>query len=278
MTGIDFQYLALLRQILNTGNDRTDRTGTGTRSLFGPQLRMNLQDGFPLLTTKKVNFKPIVGELLWFLKGSTNVKPLQEQGIHIWDDWADEDGELGPIYGKQWRSWPRLYLGDIDQIQGVVDSLGNDPFSRRHIVSAWNVAELSEMALAPCHCFFQFYVEEDQMATLGQYRHKLSCHMYQRSADVFLGVPFNIASYALLTHMMAQVCYLGVGDLVISFGDVHIYRNHFSQVVEQLSRNPRKLPTLELSPRCLEIDEFTMGDIQLKDYNPYPAIKAPIAV
>ncbi|MDP1732442.1 MAG: thymidylate synthase [Devosia sp.] len=261
-------YLQLLSDVLANGTDRPDRTGTGTRSLFGHQLRFDLSEGFPLLTTKKLHLKSIVYELLWFLRGETNVRWLQERGVRIWDEWADENGDLGPVYGSQWRSWPDGKGGTIDQIANVVRSIKTKPESRRHIVTAWNPAEVDEMALPPCHCLFQFYVAGG----------KLSCQLYQRSADLFLGVPFNIASYALLTHMMAQVTGLEAGDLVHSFGDVHLYVNHFEQARLQLGRRPKPLPRLTINPDRRSIFEFEFEDFQIPGYDPYPGIKAEIAV
>ncbi len=262
------QYLDLLRLIMETGVDRGDRTGTGTRSIFGHQMRFDLGAGFPLLTTKKVHLKSIIYELLWFLRGETNVRWLQERGVSIWDEWADADGELGPVYGSQWRSWPDGKGGAIDQIAGVVQSITTKPESRRHIVSAWNPAEVDEMALPPCHCLFQFYVAKG----------RLSCQLYQRSADVFLGVPFNIASYALLTMMVAQVTGLEPGEFVHSFGDVHLYSNHVEQAQEQLRRVPRPLPRMTLNPQQTSLFAFEYEDFMLTGYDPHPLIKAPIAV
>ena len=261
-------YLDLLRDVIEHGSDKADRTGTGTRSVFGRQMRFDLRDGFPLVTTKKLHLRSIVHELLWFLKGETNVAYLRDHKVSIWDEWADADGELGPVYGKQWRRWATADGREIDQIRWVVDEIRRNPDSRRLIVSAWNVADLPDMALMPCHTMFQFYVTDG----------KLSCQLYQRSGDLFLGVPFNIASYALLTHMVAQVCDLGVGDFVHTLGDAHIYANHFDQVREQLSRDPRPLPTLRLNPEVKDLFGFAYDDIAIDSYDPHPAIKAPVAV
>lgn len=262
------QYLQLLQHILDNGSTKTDRTGTGTISCFGYQMRFDLQKGFPLVTTKKVHLKSIIYELLWFLKGETNIAYLKENKVSIWDEWADENGDLGPVYGKQWRSWQGADGKVYDQIQDVIKQIKNNPDSRRIIVSAWNVGELQEMALMPCHTMFQFYVADG----------KLSCQLYQRSADVFLGVPFNIASYALLTMMIAQVCDLQPGDFVHTFGDVHIYNNHLEQVKLQLSREPYELPVMKLNPAVKNIFDFKFEDFTLENYQCHPAIKAPVAV
>jgi thymidylate synthase len=262
------QYLTLLSDILERGTDKSDRTGTGTRSIFGYQMRFNLSQGFPLVTTKKLHLKSIIYELLWFIRGETNVRWLQERGVTIWDEWADENGDLGPVYGSQWRSWPAPDGRHIDQLQAVIEQIKAKPDSRRHIVSAWNPAEVDNMALPPCHAMFQFYVADG----------KLSCQLYQRSADTFLGVPFNIASYALLTHMVAQVTGLGVGDFVHTLGDAHVYANHFEQARLQLTREPRRLPRLVMNPERKRIEDFVFEDFVFEGYDPHPGIKAPIAV
>ena len=262
------QYETLLAHIRANGTAKTDRTGTGTVSIFGAQLRFNLSEGFPLITTKKVHLRSIIHELLWFIKGETNIAYLKENGVSIWDEWANENGDLGPVYGKQWRNWPSADGKTIDQLKQVIETLKSNPDSRRIIVSAWNVSELDQMALMPCHAFFQFYVANN----------KLSCQLYQRSADMFLGVPFNIASYALLTMMIAQVCKLELGDFVHTFGDAHIYNNHFEQVELQLSRTPKPYPQMQINPSKLSIDDFVYDDFKLINYDPYPAIKAPVAV
>jgi thymidylate synthase len=261
-------YLDLMQHVLDHGTLKSDRTGTGTTSVFGYQMRFNLEDGFPLVTTKKCHMKSIIHELLWFLQGETNIKYLKENGVKIWDEWADENGNLGPVYGKQWRSWATVDGRVIDQIKIAVDQIKKNPDSRRIIVSAWNVGELDQMALAPCHAFFQFYVANG----------KLSCQLYQRSADIFLGVPFNIASYALLTMMMAQVCGLKAGDFVHTFGDAHLYSNHMEQTQLQLSREPRPLPIMKINPEVKDIFSFKFEDFTLEGYDPHPAIKAPVAI
>ncbi|QNP41245.1 thymidylate synthase [Lysobacter solisilvae (ex Woo and Kim 2020)] len=262
------QYLDLLRHVLEHGSEKADRTGTGTRSVFGWQMRFDLAQGFPLVTTKKLHLRSIVHELLWFLQGETNIAYLKDNKVSIWDEWADANGELGPVYGKQWRRWAAADGGEIDQIRWVVEEIKRNPDSRRLIVSAWNVADLPKMALMPCHTMFQFYVADG----------KLSCQLYQRSGDIFLGVPFNIASYALLTHMVAQVCGLGVGDFVHTLGDAHLYSNHYEQAREQLSREPRPLPRLKLNESVRDIFGFSYDDIAIEGYEPAPAIKAPVAV
>lgn len=262
------QYLDLLERVLTTGTEKPDRTGTGTRSVFGHQMRFDLNAGFPAVTTKKLHMRSVVTELLWFLRGSTNAGWLRDRGVRIWDEWAGPDGELGPVYGYQWRSWPTPDGGHVDQITQVIDSIRHNPDSRRHVVSAWNVADLDQMALPPCHTLFQFYVADG----------RLSCQLYQRSGDIFLGVPFNIASYALLTHMVAQVCDLEPGEFIHTLGDAHLYVNHLDQAELQLGREPRALPTLRLNPDRRHIDEFDYDDIELVGYEPHPAIKAPIAV
>lgn len=271
------QYHQLLRHILDNGVQKDDRTGTGTISWFGYQMRFNLAEGFPLVTTKKVHLKSIIHELLWFLQGATNIAYLKEAGVSIWDEWADENGELGPVYGKQWRSWEGADGSVTDQIADLVAQIKKNPDSRRLIVSAWNVADLPKMALMPCHTLFQFYVTPPDAAK-GEEKGRLSCQLYQRSADVFLGVPFNIASYALLTMMIAQVCDLAPGDFVHTFGDVHIYTNHLEQVTLQLSREPFPLPTMKLNPAVTSIFDFTYQDFTLENYQCHPAIKAPVAV
>ena len=261
-------YLDLLRQVLEQGSFRDDRTGTGTYSLFGAQLRFPLQDSFPLLTTKKLHLRSIIHELLWFLQGDTNIRYLKDNNVRIWDEWADENGDLGRVYGAQWRSWRKPEGGQVDQIAQVIDSIRNSPDSRRHIVCAWNPGELEQMALPPCHALFQFYVDDT----------KLSCQLYQRSADIFLGVPFNIASYALLTMMIAQVCQLQAHEFVHTFGDLHLYANHVEQAREQLTREPRPAPRMHINPERTRIEDFRFEDFQLINYDPHPPIKAPIAV
>lgn len=262
------QYHELCQHILEHGTNKGDRTGTSTVSEFGYQMRFDLQQGFPMITTKKLHIKSIVHELLWFLKGDTNVRYLQDNGVRIWNEWADEDGNLGPVYGHQWRSWPAPDGGTIDQVKELIAEIKSNPNSRRLIISAWNVADIPKMALAPCHCLFQFYVSEG----------KLSCQLYQRSADVFLGVPFNIASYALLTMMIAQVCQLELGDFVHTFGDVHIYKNHLEQVNLQLSRELKPLPTIKINPDVKSIFDFTFEDFELLNYDPHPHIKGEVSV
>ena len=261
-------YLQLLQTLLDQGATKTDRTNTGTRSLFGYQMRFDLSKGFPIVTTKKLHLKSIIHELLWFLAGDTNIKYLQDNGVRIWNEWADENGDLGPVYGYQWRSWPTADGRKVDQIKSTIQQIKETPDSRRIIVNSWNVGEIENMALPPCHCLFQFYVADN----------KLSCQLYQRSADVFLGVPFNIASYALLTMMMAQVCDLEVGDFVHTFGDAHLYSNHIEQAKEQVSRTPYSLPTMKINPDIKNIFEFTYDDFELTDYQAHPHIKAPVAV
>ena len=262
------QYLDLLQHVLDHGTEREDRTGTGTVGVFGYQMRFDLSDGFPALTTKKLHLRSIIHELLWFLRGETNIKYLKDNGVSIWDEWADENGDLGPVYGSQWRSWPDGKGGTIDQIANVVKEIKDNPYSRRLMVTAWNPAEIKDMALPPCHCLFQFYVDNG----------RLSCQLYQRSADIFLGVPFNIASYALLTMMMAQVCGLQAGDFVHTFGDAHIYKNHLDQVRLQLSREPRPLPVMRINPDVKDIFGFRYEDFALENYNPHPHIKGEVSV
>ncbi len=262
------QYLDLLQHIIDNGHEKSDRTGTGTISCFGYQMRFDLNEGFPVLTTKKLHLKSIIHELLWFIQGDTNIKYLKENGVRIWDAWADENGDLGPVYGYQWRSWPNPDGTSTDQIKKLIDSLTNNPDSRRHIVSAWNPSFIDDMALPPCHCLFQFYVADG----------KLSCQLYQRSADTFLGVPFNIASYALFTYMLAQVCGLQPGEFIHTFGDVHLYNNHLEQAREQLTRAPRKLPTMKINPNVKDLFDFTFEDFELVDYDPLPHIKAAVSV
>ncbi len=262
------QYLDLMQHVLDHGTQKHDRTGTGTISVFGYQMRFNLQDGFPMVTTKKLHLKSIIHELIWFLSGNTNIKYLKDNGVRIWDEWADADGNLGPVYGSQWRSWPKPNGEKIDQITQIIHTIKNNPDSRRIIVSAWNVAEIENMALPPCHAFFQFYVADG----------KLSCQLYQRSADIFLGVPFNIASYALLTMMVAQVCNLGYGDFVHTLGDAHLYNNHIEQANLQLSRDPKALPKMKINPAVKNIFDFKFEDFSLEDYDPHPHIKGIVAV
>jgi len=262
------QYLDLLEHVMENGVDRMDRTGTGTRGVFGHQMRFDLSKGFPMLTTKKLHLKSIVHELIWFLAGDTNIKYLKDNGVRIWDEWADDNGDLGPVYGKQWRRWETKDGAVIDQVSKLVNAIKSNPYSRRHIVSAWNPADVDEMALPPCHCLFQFHVADG----------KLSCQLYQRSADIFLGVPFNIASYALLTHMMADACGLEVGDFVHSFGDAHIYSNHFEQVRKQLQRTPRDLPELQLKKGVNSLFDYSFDDVEIVGYDPHPHIAGKVAV
>lgn len=262
------QYQDLMRHVMENGTQKHDRTGTGTISVFGYQMRFNLQDGFPMVTTKKLHLKSIIHELIWFLSGDTNIKYLKDNGVRIWDEWADENGNLGPVYGYQWRSWPTPNGGHIDQISQVINQIKNNPDSRRIMVSAWNVADVNQMALPPCHSLFQFYVADG----------KLSCQLYQRSADIFLGVPFNIASYALLTMMVAQVCGLQYGDFIHTFGDAHLYNNHLEQTKLQLSREPRLLPTMKINPDVKDIFDFKFEDFTLENYDPWPHIKGEVAV
>ena len=268
------QYLSLLKNIIENGTDKSDRTGIGTRSIFGHQMRFNLAEGFPLVTTKKVHLKSIIHELLWFLKGETNIEYLKENNVKIWDEWADENGDLGPVYGKQWRCWDGANGVEVDQVKDVIEQLKNNPDSRRIIISAWNVADLPKMKLMPCHCLFQFYTSSPD----ENGRRKLSCQLYQRSADVFLGVPFNIASYTLLTMMIAQVCDMDLGDFVHSFGDVHLYKNHFEQADLQIQRRVFPLPQMKINPAVKDIFSFKFEDFELVNYECHPAIKAPVAV
>ena len=273
------QYLHLVKHIIENGNDKMDRTGTGTRSVFGYQMRFNLSEGFPLVTTKKCHLKSIVYELLWFLQGNTNIAYLKENNVKIWDEWADENGDLGPVYGKQWRSWEGADGVEVDQVKDLIQQIKTNPDSRRMIISAWNVADLPKMNLMPCHCLFQFYTTAPSNSPEGgEQKRKLSCQLYQRSADVFLGVPFNIASYALLTMMIAQVCDLEVGEFVHSFGDVHLYNNHFEQAELQLSRTPFPLPQMKINTAVKNIFDFAFEDFELVNYQSHPAIKAPVAV
>ena len=262
------QYLDLMRHVLQNGSDKNDRTGTGTRSTFGYQMRFDLAEGFPLCTTKKLHLRSIIYELLWFLRGDTNVAYLNQHGVSIWDEWADADGDLGPVYGRQWRSWPTANGDSIDQLAELVEQIQNNPNSRRLLVSAWNVAQISQMALAPCHALFQFYVSDG----------RLSCQLYQRSADIFLGVPFNIASYALLTHMLAQVTNLKAGEFIHTFGDAHLYNNHLQEAELQLSREPRPLPQLKINPNIESLFDFSFEDFELTGYDPHPHIKAPVSI
>lgn len=271
------QYLKLVEHIIESGTDKSDRTGTGTRSVFGYQMRFNLTDGFPLVTTKKCHLKSIIYELLWFLQGDTNIKYLKEHNVKIWDEWADENGDLGPVYGKQWRSWEGAGGVEVDQVKDVIYQIKNNPDSRRLIISAWNVADLPKMKLMPCHCLFQFYVTPPDPLN-GEKKSRLSCQLYQRSADVFLGVPFNIASYALLTMMIAQVCGLEPGEFVHSFGDVHLYSNHFEQANLQLTRTPFQLPQMKIKDAVKDIFDFKFEDFELLNYKCHPAIKATVAV
>ena len=262
------QYLDLMRHVLRNGSEKNDRTGTGTRSTFGYQMRFDLAEGFPLCTTKKLHLRSIIYELLWFLRGDTNVAYLNQHGVSIWDEWADADGDLGPVYGRQWRSWPTANGDSIDQLAELVEQIQNNPNSRRLLVSAWNVAQISQMALAPCHALFQFYVSDG----------RLSCQLYQRSADIFLGVPFNIASYALLTHMLAQVTNLKAGEFIHTFGDAHLYNNHLQEAELQLSREPRPLPQLKINPNIESLFDFSFEDFELTGYDPHPHIKAPVSI
>jgi thymidylate synthase len=271
------QYLDLMRHVMENGTQKHDRTGTGTISTFGYQMRFNLQDGFPMITTKKLHLKSIIHELIWFLTGDTNIKYLKDNGVRIWDEWADENGNLGPVYGYQWRSWPTPNGGHIDQVTQIINQIKNSPDSRRIIVSAWNVADVNQMALPPCHMLFQFYVAPPNPLK-GEQKGKLSCQLYQRSADIFLGVPFNIASYALLTMMVAQVCDLDLGDFVHTFGDAHLYNNHLEQTRLQLTREPRPLPTMKINPAVKDIFAFKYEDFELLNYDPWPHIKGEVAV
>jgi thymidylate synthase len=272
------QYLDLVKHIIETGTDKSDRTGTGTKSVFGYQMRFDLSKGFPLVTTKKCHLKSIVYELLWFLQGNTNIGYLKEHNVKIWDEWADENGDLGPVYGKQWRSWQGADGVEVDQVKALIQQLKTNPDSRRLIISAWNVAELPKMKLMPCHCLFQFYTAPSGSPEGGEKKRKLSCQLYQRSADVFLGVPFNIASYALLTMMIAQVCDMEPGEFIHSFGDVHLYNNHIEQAHLQLSRSPFALPQMKINPAVKDIFDFKFEDFELLNYESHPGIKAPVAV